>query len=160
MVRIVLAILSIFAFAAEMGTTTQAAEAPRLYGLKKLAVAISTDPDGDLDRQKLRASVEAKLRSAGIRIDNGARSRLNVVIGLTMIRSDQGTGMGFAYSVHLGLTQQVYLAHNPNQLTEAMTWQTMALGTTSEKELSARCQRAVDREIDEFVSVYRNGAGE
>jgi hypothetical protein len=127
---------------------------PRLHGLKKIAVTISTDPDCDLDRHSIKATVESKLRAAGIRVDNGSRSNLNIAIGVSMIRSGAGADLGFAYSIHVGLLQQVYLAHNPNRLTEAVTWERMSLGTSSAKELGVRCARTISREMDEFVSIY------
>ena len=154
----VLALAACF-FALHAETKPQAMNAvqPRLYGLKKIAVTISADPDADLDRPGVQASVESKLRSAGIRVDKGSRSQLNVIIGVSLIRSRERL-MGFAYSIHLGLTQQVYLAHNPNRLTQAVTWQTMSLGTSSADELAADCERVIAREINEFVSVYRASA--
>ena len=152
--RLLVLILAVWLVSAELRSPAECADRPRLYGIKKLAVTVQADPDGDLDRQKLRAGVEAKLRSAGIRVDNSARVRLNIVIGLSTIRSDRGAGMGFAYSVHLDLTQQVYLAHNPNRLTEAVTWQAMSLGTAPAAELSARCESVVARKTDELIAVY------
>ena len=139
-------------------STALCAAEPRLYGIKKISVAISADPDGDFDRTRIRTAVEEKLRSAGIRVDHASRSQLTVVIGVSMIRSDQGANLGYAYSIHVGLTQPVYLAHNPNRLTEAVTWQAMTLGTASAGELVARCERIVTRQMDEFVSVYLDGA--
>ena len=155
--RVLALVLGIALLSAELRNPMHCAERPRLYGIKNIAVSVRADPDGDLDRQKLRTEVESKLRKAGIRVDSNSRSHLNIVIGLSAIRSDQGVGMGFAYSVHLGLTQQVYLAHNPNRMTEAVTWQTMALGIASDRELGSRCERVIGREMDEFVSVYLDG---
>lgn len=138
-------------------TVAHATERPRLYGIKKVAVGISADPDGDLDAQGLRAAVINRLQSAGIRVDPKSRAHLNVVIGVSTIRTDSGGRLGYAYSIHLGLTQQVYLAHNPNQMTDAVTWETMAMGTASATELRQRCEQIVERRMDEFVEVYLEG---
>jgi hypothetical protein len=150
--------LLLIAIHAETGPRAVPADRPRLYGIKKIAVTISADPDADLNRQRLQTAVESRLRSAGIRIDRGSRSHLAVVIGLSMIRSGEGMNLGFAYSIHLGLMQQVYLAHNPNRLTQAVTWETMSLGTSSADELAVRCERIIAWKMDEFVSVYLDGA--
>jgi hypothetical protein len=131
-----------------------AAERPRLYGLKKIAVSVSADPDGDLDRDRLRQLAVSKLQAAGIHVDQKSRSHLNVIIGLSTIRTDKGAGLGYAYSVNLSVSQQVYLAHNPNRLTDAVTWQMQSLGTSSAAELSHKCEQILDRRLDEFVSVY------
>jgi hypothetical protein len=131
---------------------------PRLSGLKKIAIGISADPDGDLDSQTLRADVESRLRSVGIHVDPKSRSHLNVIIGVSMIRTSQGARLGYAYSIHFNLTQQVYLAHNPTQLTDAVTWQSMALGTASEAELRRKCEQIIARRMDEFVSAYLEAA--
>src|SRR5579864_7629798 len=85
-----------------MSTTLSGSE-PRLYGIKKISVSISADPDGDFDRAKIRTEVEEKLRSAGIRVDHTSRCKLTIVVGVSGIRSDQGANLGFAYSIHIAL---------------------------------------------------------
>ena len=155
--KIVAAALILCTGCAESLLQASSTDKPRLYGLKKIAVKVSTDPDADLDQRGLQTAIEAKLRSAGIKVDKGSRSHLTVVISVSLIRSAGGENLGFAYSVHLSLIQQVYLAHNPQQLTEAATWQTMSLGTSAENELEGRCRRVIGREMDEFVAVYLSG---
>src|SRR5438270_12812638 len=91
-----------------------AAERPRLLGLNKFAVEVTADPLGDLDTRQLRTAVEARLREAGLRIDPKSRSRLNVTVGVSDIRAGNGQGLGYAYSIHVSVSQQVYLAHNTN----------------------------------------------
>src|SRR6266567_8658688 len=98
-----------------------AAERPRLLGLKKIAVVVAADPLGNLDTRLLQVSVEAKLRQAGLRIDPKSRSRLNVTVGVSDIRAGNGQGLGYAYSIHVSVSQQVYLAHNTNVITDAVT---------------------------------------
>jgi phosphate-selective porin len=143
-----------------LAASAQAAGTPRLNGIKKIAIAIAADPDGDFNTQRVRASVENRLRSAGLKIDPKSRSHLNVVMSVSIIRTDSGANVGYAYSIHLDLTQQVYLAHNPNLLTEAVTWQTMSLGTASSAELSRKCEQVIARRVEEFVGVYLAGTGE
>ena len=135
----------------------QAAERPRLMGLKKLAVVVSADPLGNFDEKQLQASVESRLREAGIRIDPKSRSRLNVAIGVSDIRNDKGAGLGYAYSVHLSVSQQVYLAHNSNILTDAVTWEGLWLGVASRAELEKACERSIERRLNDFVAVYEAG---
>ena len=141
-------------------TPLVAAEHPRLMGLKKLAVVVSADPLANLDARQLQTSVESRLREAGIRIDPKSRSKLNVAIGVSDIRNDKGAGLGYAYSVHLSVSQQVYLAHNSNILTDAVTWEGLWLGVSSSAELGKACARSIDRRLTEFVAVYQAGAEE
>src|ERR1043166_2869430 len=86
--------------------TAAAAERPRLTGIKKIAVVVSADPLGNLDERLLQASIESRLREAGLRIDPKSHSRLNVAIGVSDIRNDKGAGLGYAYSVHLSVSTQ------------------------------------------------------
>ena len=134
-----------------------AADRPRLMGLKKIAVAISADPLGNLDEKQLQTAVESRLREAGIRIDPKSRSRLNVAIGISDIRNEKGARLGYAYSVHLSVSQQVYLAHNSNLMTDAVTWEGLWLGVTSRAELAKACAQSIDRRLNEFVAVYQAG---
>src|SRR5438132_7815986 len=99
---------SVLAMMVALAGMAHAADRPRLMGLKKMAVTVSADPLGNLDEKQLQASVEARLRDAGIRIDPKSRSRLNVAIGVSDIRTDKGEGLGYAYSIHLAVSQQVY----------------------------------------------------
>ena len=137
-----------------------AAERPRLTGLKKIAVVVSADPVGNLDEKRLQSSIELRLREAGIRVDPKSRSKLNVAIGISDIRNDKGAGLGYAYSVHLSVSQQVYLAHNSNLLTNAVTWEGLWLGVTSRTELPKACAQSIDRRLSEFVAVYQAGLDE
>jgi hypothetical protein len=137
-----------------------AAERPRLLGLKKIAVTVATDPLGDLDTHRLQAAVEARLRDAGLRIDPKAKSRLNVTIGVSDIRTGNGQGLGYAYSIHLSVSQQVYLAHNTNILTDAVTWEGLWLGVASRSDLGKACSQSIDRRLNDFVEVYQAGLEE
>ena len=137
-----------------------AADRPRLLGLKKMAVVISADPLGNLDEKELQAAVEARLRDAGIRVDPKSRSRLNVAIGVSDIRTDKGEGLGYAYSIHLAVSQQVYLAHNSNIMTDAVTWEGLWLGVSSRAELAKACAQSIDRRLNEFVAVYQSSVDE
>jgi hypothetical protein len=146
---------SILAIIVALASLASAAERPRLQGLKKIAVVVSADPLGNLDEKELQASVESRLREAGIRIDSKARSRLNVTIGVSDIRSDKGEGLGYAYSVHLAVSQQVYLAHNANILTDAVTWEGLWLGVSSRADLGSACAQSIGRRLNDFVAVYQ-----
>ena len=137
-----------------------AAERPRLTGIKKIAVVVSADPLGNLDERHLRSEIESRLRGAGIRVDPKSRSKLNVAIGVSDIRNDKGAGLGYAYSVHLSVSQQVYLAHNSNVLTNAVTWEGLWLGVTSRSDLTKACAQSIDRRLNEFVAVYQAGLDE
>lgn len=134
-----------------------AAERPRLYGIKNITVAVSVDPDGDLDCDRLRVLTASKVRQAGIHVDQKSRSHLNVIIGVSAIRTENGVDLGYAYTINLSVSQQVYLAHNPNRLTDAVTWQTQSMGTASAAELRQKCEQILTRRLEEFVSVYVEG---
>jgi hypothetical protein len=148
---------SLLALFVALTGVAHAAEHPRLMGLKKMAVVVSADPLGNLDEKRLQTSVEARLRDAGIRIDPKSRSRLNVAIGVSDIRNEKGAGLGYAYSVHLSVSQQVYLAHNSNIMTDAVTWEGLWLGVTSRAELGKACAQSIERRLNEFVAVYQAG---
>jgi superfamily I DNA and RNA helicase len=137
-----------------------AAERPRLLGLKKIAVVVAADPLGNLDTHQLQASVEAKLREAGLRIDSKSKSRLNVTVGVSDIRAGNGQGLGFAYSIHVSVSQQVYLAHNTNVMTDAVTWEGLWLGVASKTDLGKACAQSIDRRLNDFVAVYQAGLEE
>jgi hypothetical protein len=141
-------------------TVLTAGERPRLLGLKKIAVAVSADPLGDLDTYQLQAAVEARLRDAGLRIDPKSRSRLNVAVGISDIRAGNGQGLGYAYSIHVSVSQQVYLAHNPNVMTDAVTWEGLWLGIASKADLGKACAQSIDRRLHDFVAVYQAGLEE
>jgi hypothetical protein len=137
-----------------------AAERPRLLGLKKIAVAVAADPLGDLDTHQLQASVEARLRDAGLRIDPKSKSRLNVTVGVSDIRAGNGQGLGYAYSIHVSVSQQVYLAHNTNVMIDAVTWEGLWLGVASRGDLGKACAQSIDRRLNDFVAVYQAGLEE
>jgi hypothetical protein len=137
-----------------------AGERPRLIGLKRVAVAVTADSTGGLDTRHLKTAVEARLKEAGLRIDSKARSRLNVTIGVSDIRAGNGESLGYAYSLHLGVSQQVYLANNPSVLTDAVTWEGLWLGIASRGELETTCAQSLSRRLDEFVAVYQEGVAE
>ena len=137
-----------------------AGERPRLLGLKRVAVVVTADPLGDLDTHQLQTAVEGRLHDAGLRIDPKAKSRLNVTIGVSDIRAGNGQGLGYAYSIHVSLSQQVYLAHNSNILTDAVTWEGLWLGVASRNDLSKACAQSIDRRLNDFVAVYQAGLGD
>jgi len=137
-----------------------AGERPRLVGLKRVAVTVTADPTGGIDTRQLQSAVESRLKEAGLRVDPKSRARLNVTIGVSDIRAGNGEGLGYAYSIHLGVSQQVYLANNPSVLTDAVTWEGVWLGIASRGDLEARCAQTLARRLDEFVAVYQAGIAE
>ena len=132
------------------------AAAPSLERLKKMSVAVSVDRTGGLDQSGVRAAVETQLRSSGIRIDPKSRHCFNVTVGVFEIPGDAGTQPHYAYSVHVAFNQQVYLARNPNIITEAVTWQTMSMRVASADRLQATCAADIARRVDEFLNVYKS----
>jgi hypothetical protein len=132
------------------------AAAPSLERLKKMSVAVSADRTGGLDQSGMRAAVEAQLRSSGIQIDPKSRFCFNVTVGVCEVPTDPGAQPHYAYSVHVALNQQVYLARNPNIITEAVTWQTMSMRVASADRLQATCAADIARRVDEFLQVYRS----
>ena len=134
-----------------------AGERPRLMGLKRLAVTVTADPIGGLDTRPLQTAIESRLKDAGLRIDRKAHARLQVTIGVSDIRAGNGQSLGYAYSIHLGVSQQVYLAHNPNVMTDAVTWEGIWLGIASRGDLETKCAQSLAKRMDEFVEVYQAG---
>jgi hypothetical protein len=108
----------------------------------------------------LQSAVESRLKEAGVRVDAKARARLNLTIGVSDIRAGNGEGLGYAYSVHLGVSQQVYLANSPNVLTDAVTWEGVWLGIASRGDLEVKCTQSISKRLDEFVAVYQAGLAE
>jgi hypothetical protein len=133
------------------------AEKPHLVGLKRMAVLVTADQAGNLDAKQLQKSLESRLREAGIQVDTKSRQRLDVLIGISEIRTAAGDCMGFAYSIHLAVKQPVYLANSPNVMTDAVTWEGMWLGIASRDNLESKCAQSIAKRVDEFVAVYQEG---
>ena len=134
-----------------------AAERPLLAGLKRVAVTVTADPAGGLDAKELQSAVDFRLRQTGLRIDPKSRERLKVTIGVSHIQAGKGEGLGYAYSIHLGVSQQVNLADNPAVLIDALTWEGVWLGIASRGNLQLKCAQGLSRRLDEFVAVYQAG---
>lgn len=78
-----------------------------------------------------------------------------MTIGVSDIRAGNGQRLGYAYSIHLAVSQQVYLAHNPNILTDAVTWERLWLGIAATDELGKLCAQSIGRRLNDVLAVPR-----
>jgi hypothetical protein len=78
-----------------------------------------------------------------------------VTIGVSNIQAGSGEGLGYAYSIHMGVSQQVYLANNPAVLIDSITWEGVWLGIASRGNLESKCSESLSRRLEEFVAVYQ-----
>ena len=127
-----------------------------LERIKKMAVAVSLDRTGGLDAADLRTNIEQRLRSAGIQIDPKSRHCLHVNVAVFEVPAYRDAPATYAYSIHITFNQQVYLASNPNIMTQAATWETMSMRVASGDRLRAACVADIARRVDEFLEVYRS----
>jgi hypothetical protein len=155
MMRFLVAAMALAGVVSTAAVGAKAASRGGVDRLKRMSVGVSVDTASGLDQAAIRAAVESKLRSVGIRIDPKSRNSLDVVVAVSVITNGRGAALGYAYSVHVSLNQQVYLARNPNVMTQAVTWETMSMRTSSVEELRPACGEDIARRVEEFLAVYR-----
>ena len=134
-----------------------------LRGLKAVKVIVDPpSPDIErqgVDREQLRASVELKLREAGIKIDNGAIE----FVGLSIASVAPGRRSSLSLkkapvslTVGLGVYQIVTLSRDQTTKTVAETWGDERIMSAAPKGLDHELSGAVDDLVDQFVKAYRS----
>jgi hypothetical protein len=132
-----------------------------LRGLK--AVKVVVDPLGSelehegLDANRLRITIEQKLRNAGIKVDND----VNEFMGLSVSFAQGGRKSlftkkgGFSLSVSLGVYQVAVLTRDMATKTVVETWGVEKTLSASSRDLDRDASNAVDELVDQFVKAYR-----
>jgi hypothetical protein len=133
-----------------------------LRGVKALKVVVD-QPGPELeregiDRDRLRNSIELKLRNADIKIDNSAVEFL----GLTFLSPEAGTRSRLSLRrtphslvVGLGVYQVVMLSRDKETKTVAETWGQQRVISASGKDLDREISDAVFELADQFVKAFR-----
>ena len=148
-------LLGCAAIAAAAGAKFSAAGSS-LERLKKMSVEVSVERTGGLAASEVRGAVESRLRQAGIQIDPKSRHTFHVTVAVFEVPAEPGGLTAFAYSIHVAFNQQVYLARNPNIMTQAATWEAMSMRVASADRLRSTCTEDVVRRVEEFLDVYRS----
>jgi hypothetical protein len=123
-----------------------------LQGLKALRVVVDapkpeTERDG-LNTTDLKAQLEAKLRDAGIVVDEGANDFLGLTITSAKDRKNN------AVSVGLGVYQVVVLRRDPKIKTVAETWGTATVTAINAKNLGRTASNSASELADRFLRAY------
>ncbi len=112
-----------------------------------------------LTRDKLQGQIEQKLKNAKIKVltqeeclKTPGEPYLYIILNANAIRPK---GDAYAYSIDIGLIQNVVLQRNPTLKGYAITWSTGGIGSI-EKEFLDRLRESVDDLVNIFVQAYLN----
>jgi len=131
-----------------------------LKGLQ--AVKVVVDPLGPeleregLDANRLRGSIEQKLRFAGVKVDND----VNEFIGLSISFAQAGRKAlsvkkgPFSLTIGLGVYQVAVLTRDMTTKTVVETWGIEKTSSSSARGLDHDVSNAVDDLVDQFVKAY------
>jgi len=131
-----------------------------LRGLQ--AVKVVVDPLGPeleregLDANRLRGSIEQKLRNAGVKVDND----VNEFIGLSISFAQSGRKVlsvkkgPFSLTISLGVYQVAVLTRDMATKTVVETWGVEKTAAAAAKGLDRDVSNAVDDLVDQFVKAY------
>ena len=131
-----------------------------LRGLK--AVKVVVDPLGPeleregLDANRLRGSIEQKLREAGVKVDND----VNEFIGLSISFAQAGRKVlsikkgPYSLTISLGVYQVAVLTRDMATKTVVETWGAEKTASASARGLDRDVSTAVDDLADQFVKAY------
>jgi len=131
-----------------------------LRGLK--AVKVIVDPLGSelehegLDANRLRESIEQKLRFASIKVDND----VNEFVGLSISFAQAGKKVlsikkgPFSLTIGLGVYQVAVLTRDMATKTVVETWGVEKTATASARGLDHEVSNAVDDLVDQLVKAY------
>lgn len=132
-----------------------------LRGLKGVHVLIETiarDAQRDgLTRSSLQTDVELKLRTAGIRVVT-SEERFeepgwpSLYVNVNALASS--TGNSYAYSIRVGLDQEVSLWRKPTIRATATTWISASVGIVGVNRMRAAVRESVSDQVDEFLNNY------
>lgn len=132
--------------------TVLAGDVDTLRGLLAMRVSITGSQTG-LTKSQLQTDVELRLRLAGIKVDPGARSNLDVNVGCVGVES-----CGHICPITVALHQPVLLVRNTSISSLASTWSKVAIaipGSSGAASEYVRSQVAdfVDKFINDYLSV-------
>lgn len=131
-----------------------------LRGLK--AVKVVVDPLGPeleregLDANRLRGTIEQKLRDAGVKIDND----VNEFVGLSISFAQAGRKVlsvkkgPFSLTIGLGVYQVAVLTRDMATKTVVETWGVEKTASASARGLDRDVSNAVDDLVDQLVKAY------
>ena len=132
-----------------------------LRGLK--AVKVVVDPLGSelehegLDANRLRETIEQKLRFASIKVDND----VNEFIGLNISFVQGGKKLlsisrktPFSLAISLGLYQVAVLTRDMATKTVVETWGVEKMSSSSGRDLDHEVSNTVDDLVQQFVKAY------
>ena len=131
-----------------------------LRGLQ--AVKVVVDPLGSeleregLDANRLRGSIEQKVRDAGIKVDND----VNEFIGLSISFAQAGKKVlsikkgPFSLTISLGVYQVALLTRDMATKTVVETWGVEKTAAAAARGLDRDVSSAVDDLVDQFVKAY------
>ena len=126
------------------------------------AVKVVVDPLGSeleregLDANRLRGSIEQKLRFASIKVDNDVNEFVGVSIsfaqaGKKVLSIKKGT---FSLTISLGVYQVAVLTRDMATKTVVETWGAEKTASASARGLDHEVSNAVDDLVDQFVKAY------
>jgi hypothetical protein len=101
---------------------------------------------GDFNDEKIRTEVERELRKAGVPLASEAGANLRVRVKTFLVR---GAGL-YAYSVGIGLEQEVCLLRDRAVHTTAETWSHETVGSA----MSGNFEKAVMGNLARLVEVF------
>jgi hypothetical protein len=134
-----------------------------LRGLKAVKVVVDPPPPemerAGFDRDHLRASIEQKIRDAGIKIDNDAIEFLG--LGIAMVQGGRKVPLSFgktpvSLTLSLGVYQVIVLSRDQTIKTVAETWEQQKVIQATAKSLDNVLPGAIDELADQFVKAYRS----
>lgn len=126
------------------------------------AVKVVVDPLGPeleregLDANRLRGSIEQKLRNAGVKVD----SDVNEFLGLSISFAQAGRKVlsvkkgPFSLTISLGVYQVAVLTRDMATKTVVETWGVEKTTAAAAKGLDRDVSSAVDDLVDQFVKAY------
>jgi len=133
-----------------------------LRGVKALKVVVDPiDPElarEGIDRERLRTSIELKLRNAQIKIDNDAVEFLG--LSFAPVEAGRRGRLSIRKAAHtvavgLGVYQVVLLTRSTETKTVAETWGQQRVMCAAGRDLDREVSNAVDELADQFVKAYR-----
>jgi hypothetical protein len=152
---------AILAFASPALSLDSEPNRQSLRGLQGVKVLIE-DLGSDIERlglikNQLSMDVEAKLRKAGIKVltqeecfKTPGEPYLYVNININTGKPGDGK---YAYSIDIGVIQNVVLQRDPRMKSYSVTWSTGGVGTI-DKEFVGRLRESVDEVVSIFVTAF------
>ena len=129
-----------------------------LKGVKVLIEELSSDIEkAGLARNQIQEIAETKLRKAGIRVltqeecyKTPGEPYLYININLNPGKAGEEK---YAYSIDIGVIQNVALERDPKQKTYAVTWSTGGVGSIG-REFLSRLQESVEDLVSIFIGAF------